>query len=580
MYINILNKGDSKKPECYRPITILSTLGKLFTSVLNNRITLYLESNNLLHENQAGFRKYYSCSDHIFTLHALIEILKKKKQKLFCAYVDFSAAFDKVWRIGLWQKLIKTNINGKIFNVIFNMYQNIKSRITHLGEFSDSFCSNTGVRQGENLSPVLFSIFLNDLQEYLESQGSVGIELTDTLDAEYWLKLLVLLYADDTVIISNSKIDFQNTLLHFNQFCEQWHLNINTNKTKVVIFGARNVRNFQFHIGESNLEITEKYLYLGITFSSNGSFLQARKHIVQQAKKGLYLLLTKVNNSSLPFDLILKLFDHTVLPILMYGSEIFGYESLEIIEKVQCEFLRKITSARKSTPKYMLFGETGVIPISIMIKNRMISFWNRLVTGKVSKLSYKIYQYMLKQPEKDFKWLRHIKTILESSGRADVWLLQPALNTPNLGNSIKQILIDQYYQEWNTQLQSSNKGRTYAVYKETHSIEKYLIRLPKYEREIMFKFRTNNTHFPEETGRWDGTSPENRRCVLCSENAIGNSKHYLLRCEKFKEQRQNILQTFCLENNDLNFKRIVNIQSENDLKILCKFLSILLKHVR
>lgn len=96
---------------------------QLFTSVLNNRLPKYLEINNILHENQAGFRRGYSCADHIFTLYSLTEILKKKKLKLFCAFVDFSQAFDKVWRVGLWHKLLENFINGKFFMVINNMYK-------------------------------------------------------------------------------------------------------------------------------------------------------------------------------------------------------------------------------------------------------------------------------------------------------------------------------------------------------------------------------------------------------------------------------------------------------------------------
>ena len=75
------NKGDPTDASNYRPISILSCMGKLFTSVLKNRITNFIDANNFLNENQAGFRKGYLCFDHIFTLHSLIEILKKKKKK-------------------------------------------------------------------------------------------------------------------------------------------------------------------------------------------------------------------------------------------------------------------------------------------------------------------------------------------------------------------------------------------------------------------------------------------------------------------------------------------------------------------
>ena len=75
------NKGDSMLPENYRPITLLSCMGKLFTAILNERLTLFLDENRILLENQAGFRKHYSTSDHIFVLHSLFELLKKTKIK-------------------------------------------------------------------------------------------------------------------------------------------------------------------------------------------------------------------------------------------------------------------------------------------------------------------------------------------------------------------------------------------------------------------------------------------------------------------------------------------------------------------
>ena len=95
-------------------------------------------------------------------------------------------------------------------------------------------------------------------------------------------------------------------------------------------------------------------------------------------------------DSSKPLGLQLKLFDNTVLPILTYGSEVWGYENLDIIERIHTDFLRRITKCRKSTPRYILYAETGRYPIEITVKQRMINFWTRLITGKISKLSYNI----------------------------------------------------------------------------------------------------------------------------------------------------------------------------------------------
>jgi hypothetical protein len=78
--------------------------------------------------------------------------------------------FDTVWRKGLWHELLGNEINGKMYKVIFNMHSGIKSRVLYNGEMSEYFPCNIGVRQRENLAPFLFSIYLNDLQQFLEER--------------------------------------------------------------------------------------------------------------------------------------------------------------------------------------------------------------------------------------------------------------------------------------------------------------------------------------------------------------------------------------------------------------------------
>ena len=71
-----------------------------------------------LNENQACFRRDYSTVDRIFSLNTIVELLKAQKKKLYCAFIDFSQAFDSVWHVGLWRKLLDTYINGNFFRVI------------------------------------------------------------------------------------------------------------------------------------------------------------------------------------------------------------------------------------------------------------------------------------------------------------------------------------------------------------------------------------------------------------------------------------------------------------------------------
>ena len=98
------NKGDPSIPSNYRPITLLSCLGKLFTSILNTRFNKYTEANHIILDNQAGFRKGFSTTDNMFILHIFIQLAFQSKRKLFCAFIDLKQAFDSVWREGLWKK--------------------------------------------------------------------------------------------------------------------------------------------------------------------------------------------------------------------------------------------------------------------------------------------------------------------------------------------------------------------------------------------------------------------------------------------------------------------------------------------
>ena len=230
-------KGEVGNPENYRPITLLSCLGKLFTAIINNRLNEYSNEKDLITHSQAGFRKGFSTTDNIFIIKSLIDILQSKNKKLFCAFVDFKQAFDTVWRNGLWYKLDDYNINGKCLNLIKNMYANIKSRIKNSEGTSPFFACCNGVRQGENLSPFLFSIFLNDLERYFSMHHVPGIKCEIAEDDIYvFLKVFLLLYADDTVIFGEEARDLQKALFVFENYCKIWKLTVNISKTKVLIF--------------------------------------------------------------------------------------------------------------------------------------------------------------------------------------------------------------------------------------------------------------------------------------------------------------------------------------------------------
>ena len=111
--VPIFKSGDTSDPSNYRGITLLSTLGKLFSRILNNRLTAWADQYEVYIEAQAGFRKGMSTTDNIFVLHGIISNTLNQGGTLYCAFVDFKKAFDFVVRDILWYKLIKLDVRGE-----------------------------------------------------------------------------------------------------------------------------------------------------------------------------------------------------------------------------------------------------------------------------------------------------------------------------------------------------------------------------------------------------------------------------------------------------------------------------------
>ena len=440
--------GGPTDPSNYRPITLLSCMGKLFTAVINNRLQTYSEEHSKINNCQAGFRKKFSTTDHIFALHTLINILQSGRKKLFCGFIDLKQAFDSVWRDGLFYKIKQFDITGKCFRLIKSMYDGIKSCVSVNGVSSNYFYSNIGVRQGENLSPFLFTIFLNDLETFLsESPNCKGIEPEENMYA--FFKLFVLLYADDTAILAESSSDLQNALDTYALYCETWKLKINIAKTKVLVFSRRRLPNYEFTMGGDRLEVVSEYKYLGVIFSKGGSFLTMKKHIALQASKAVFSLLKKAR-SLLPIDIQIEIFSKTIKPILLYGCEIWGFGDLRVLEQVQLKFLKFILNIKKSTPNCIVYGETGMLPLKVDIQSRIIAYWSKLVKPETDNLSSKLYWIAKTSFENRnntlfFKWFVNIRSIFINCGCSWIWDSHTFLNKAWLKATIKQRLTDLYF---------------------------------------------------------------------------------------------------------------------------------------
>lgn len=574
-------KGDQKEPANYRGLTILSCLGKLFTSILNKRLYIFCEANRIILPNQAGFRSDFSVLDHCYALKGLINLCFSQKKRLYCLMVDFKRAFDCIDRAALWLKLLNNGISGRCLTVIKNMYSNVKSCVSLNGCVSKVFNSDMGVRQGEILSPLLFALFVNDLESFLARLGSQPIEVNcDMPEIDNLIKILVLLYADDTVIVAESPEQLQNAINALDAYCQQWKLQVNVNKTKVIIFSKRKLRQNQtFTLNGTVLEVVENFKYLGLIFQRNGTFKEHRKYICNQARKAMYGVLRRGRELSLPIDVMLKLFHTMVEPILLYASEVWGTEDIGQIETFHLKFLKYVLKLRANTPSCMVYGETGEFPLSLRVQIRMVHFWCKIVTGRHDKYTFLIYKCLLQRFNEGSyisPWLSKVKEILDSTGNTFVWINQATINfNPTwLSEIVKRTLKDQFIQKWFTDINNTPKCLTYRICKEKFGFEEYLNQL---NWHIICKFRTCNHKLPIETGRHIGLHRRERLCTFCN-TSVGDEFHIALECPALKELRDNILPLrYCSRPNIVKFKELF---FKHNLKKLAKFLFACRKHYK
>lgn len=173
LILPIFKKGDPNDPINYRGISFLNSALKIYTTLLYKRLNTWVNTNKKLSEFQAGFRSGYSTIDNIFVLTSIAQIKLNQNQKLYTFFVDFKAAFDKINRNAMFNKLYNLGLSSKFVHALEKLYQQTTANVIKGQERSEKLLINRGVKQGCNLSPLLFALFLDDIVDKL----TCGIEI-------------------------------------------------------------------------------------------------------------------------------------------------------------------------------------------------------------------------------------------------------------------------------------------------------------------------------------------------------------------------------------------------------------------
>ena len=547
-------------------------MGKLFTRVLNNRLGEWEETYGVLIEAQAGFRAGMGTGDNIFVLHGLISHMLNNGHKLYCAFIDFTKAFDYIVRENLWYKLVNLVLRGKILNIIKSMYSSVKSRVKFSNKLGNEFHCSLGVRQGECLSPLLFSLYLNDIEEQFINLGLDGIDVD-------MFKIFVLLYADDIVIFANTQEQLQNSLDLLLEYCNKWKLTINVSKTKVMVFRKGGVlpRNLVFYYNGVVLEIVKEFKYLGIVFTSGGSFSEAQNTLAGQAQKAIF----KLNKYLYKFTYIspkhkLDLFDKLITPILNYSCEVWGFSQANAVERVHLSFCKKLLGVKKSTQNDFIYGEFGRISYQTKRFFIIIKYWFKILSAHNNKYIKVVYELMLRDIEllpRKVNWASLVRHLLMTLGFYDVWLGQGVGNYDEFMTALKQRLTDNFVQNWHSRLEDSSRAVFYRSIASFH-FQPYLehINVSKFSQALS-KLRISSHRLEIEAGRWvrPHSIPVNdRKCAVCQ--VLEDEYHFVLECRMYTELRRKYISKYYWHRPSMfKFVELINTCNTRYLKNLGAF---------
>lgn len=557
--VPVYKKGDKDDAKNYRGITLLSNFGKLFTCILNSRITNWCENNTIISDAQFGFRKGRSTVDAIFILHSLIEHILNKNNRLYCSFIDMKQCFDSIYRNALWLKLYKLGLNGKILRIIRAMYQSVKSCIKlNCNTYTDFFDISIGLRQGEIISPIMWALFVEDLELYLQDTINSGININD-------ICLILLLFADDMVLIGLTPVDLQNTLNNLSIYCDKWGLEVNVLKSKIMVFRKRGglKRGEQWFYRGDAVEVVKDFNYVG-NFNLNSQKLHGK------GLKAMNILTANLRKHETKPKTALQLFDALVSSILHYGSEIWGFSKAKNLETLHLKFCKLVLGVKQSTSNVAVYYELGRYPLYICRYVKVVKYWLKIVTTENIIIKSMIQTCLDDLVTGKGNWLSRVKELLSKFGFLYIWENPHVIDHTQFISEFKQRIIDDFLQISQADLRINKVLTLYKNVKINFGYESYLdIILSRKLRIAFTKLRLSAHNLRIETGRYgrNRIDQNERLCLLCNTNNVEDEFHFMFKCEVYSTLRKKYIKRL-YSNRPSMFKLLQIFQCDNSLELV------------
>ena len=325
-----------------------------------------------------------------------------------------------------------------------------------------------GVKQGDIISPTIFSLYINDLVNELNSLN-LGVPIDDE-------KVCALLHADDIVLFSDTEANLQSLLNTVQKWCSRWRLKINLNKTNIVHFRkqSQNRTEFQFKIGNNVIELKESYKYLGCILSDTLDFTVTATALAESAGRALCNLINKYRAADgLPFSVYEKLYHSCVVPIMDYCAGIWGFKSYFKCNTVHNRAIRTYLEVHNKTSNLAIMGEVGWVEPDIRRKLEMIRMWARLIRMDDNRRTKRVFLWYYNQQH---GWCSELKKVLSYIGLSNLYenISVDGFSTRYLLTFAETKFKSDSVNKWNTDILNQPKLRTHIQIKEEYKCENYV----------------------------------------------------------------------------------------------------------
>ena len=362
---------DPADPKSYRPISLTSHPGKLLEGMVKARLESYLESENIINPFQSGFRKGRSTLDQLVRLQHDVLYAKNRGRSVVAIFLDLEAAFDLAWHSGILYKLKKCGITGRCFQYIRAFLLDRKITVKVGDTLSEAETLTRGTPQGAILSPLLFSLLVNDLPVATEGTGMVISQFAD--DSGGWL-----VGSDGQTLQRKAQAGLDSIW----RWSQEWGFKISKTKTVGIIFGNKNLKELDVYLGDTKIKFEETVTFLGMLLDRKFSLLSHIKQLTEKCQRDLNLMrMLRGTDFGSDKNSLLLLYKSLIRPKLDYGAIVFACASktaLKMLDNIQRKALIIALRALPSTPSVYLELEAGIEPLTLRREAQQIKYWARI----------------------------------------------------------------------------------------------------------------------------------------------------------------------------------------------------------